>query len=133
MLRRQWWAHFSHPSEDLQVGIMSTGLGCASETFPGIYSRISAVIDWIDENLCAISNNPGPDFGCPGLPRIPDTSEDEMEISIEINLDFYPSQTGWLLQGTNQYGANITYVSCPILTYKSVDIHHRKGNDHSAE
>lgn len=39
------------PNEDVQVGIVSWGSGCAT-TFPGVYSRISRVGPWIKQEVC---------------------------------------------------------------------------------
>jgi secreted trypsin-like serine protease len=41
---------------DTQVGIASSGLGCAEEPFPNVYARVSEAYDWIRGEVCARSN-----------------------------------------------------------------------------
>ena len=43
-----------------QVGIVSFGDGCAKEGKPGVYARISYVLPWIQETICANSADPPP-------------------------------------------------------------------------
>ena len=51
-------------NQDVQVGIVSFGVGCNSPDFPGLYSRISDQIGWIDEVVCEMSDDPPKDFEC---------------------------------------------------------------------
>lgn len=47
---------------DVQIGIVSWGRGCA--VYPGVYSRISYVYDWIRESVCIMSTAPPDVFEC---------------------------------------------------------------------
>ncbi|XP_058840803.1 trypsin-1 [Topomyia yanbarensis] len=45
------WADSGGPlvsDDDVLIGIVSTGIGCARAGFPGIYTRVSEFINWID-------------------------------------------------------------------------------------
>lgn len=42
-------------NEDVQVGIISFGIGCGLERFPGIYTRVSKYAAWLEANICDVS------------------------------------------------------------------------------
>eukprot|EP00536_Pseudo-nitzschia_multiseries_P013321 jgi/Psemu1/211261/e_gw1.560.29.1 len=44
-------------SEDLLVGIVSAGFGCANPTLPALYARVSEVHEWIRDQVCEMSED----------------------------------------------------------------------------
>ena len=53
----------SSPSEDVQVGVVSWGEGCAGP-IPGVYHRLSYSYDWIQSMVCTRSASPPDYFNC---------------------------------------------------------------------
>lgn len=49
--------------EDLLVGLVSWGLGCAND-FPGVYSRVSSGYNWVRREICKRSIFPPERFDC---------------------------------------------------------------------
>lgn len=53
---------------DVQVGIVSFGVGCMNPDFPAIYARVSDQLWWIDAVICGLSADPPPAFRCEEVP-----------------------------------------------------------------
>mmetsp|Transcript_3327 Transcript_3327/g.6230 ORF Transcript_3327/g.6230 Transcript_3327/m.6230 type:complete len:435 (+) Transcript_3327:258-1562(+) len=60
-------AYTSGDKKDIQVGIVSFGSKTCG-TFPGVYTRISSVFDWIRDRVCVLSKNPPQYFRCDHFP-----------------------------------------------------------------
>ena len=84
-----------HKETGTQVGAVSFGIGCAQANYAGANSRISTVTEWIDDQICELSDNPPPRCGTK-QPEEAVTSGPGM-FSINIQYDGYPQETAWIL------------------------------------
>ena len=115
--------------DDVQIGIISWGLGCALDSFPGVYGRISLEYDWIVQNVCEMSKSPPSYFGCyDGMTSTSDVdSEVEVgefkivtrdveliDVTIAIELDSFPEETSFVLEVDPDIAKSVAWLSQPI-------------------
>ena len=106
-------------NDDLQLGITSSGLGCAHPQVPAIYARVSYVYDWIREHVCRMSLDPPADFDCepPTASTEPDLSGEMVNLTLEFSADIFANEAGWIVQSPNENGVMVTYAYQSIGMY----------------
>jgi len=87
------------------VGAVSFGIGCASPDYAGVNSRISSVIDWIDDMVCELSEYPPPRCNGNGgtttaTPNSGIAENDNLpagpgSLTVHLQYDAYPKETAW--------------------------------------
>ena len=76
------------------VGVISFGSGCQADHIPDGHARMSAVYDWIQEQICFISANPPDTCASTTKPRDPSA----VEVVIDFTHDFYPEETTFAIR-----------------------------------
>jgi len=99
------------PSKDVLVGIISWGFGCALESFPGVYSRVSSLVDWLSNHICQISRSPPNYLDCDEASML---HIESIPVTVTIQLDDFPEEISWSIQ--DEIGVN-TYAEVPQGAY----------------
>ena len=88
--------------------IIIPGEGCGEKSHPGVYSKVSAIADWIDEQICQNSCYP-PDscdptqvhpcsLAPPGTSSEGSSLEGPVSVTITITMDTYPSEVAAIFE-----------------------------------
>lgn len=68
------------------------GVGCGRQESPGVYSRVSGQIDWINDQVCKLSGNPPRRCGGSSIPT------SLTRFRVDIQHDVNSREIGWSIQ-----------------------------------
>jgi hypothetical protein len=109
------------PEEDVQVGVVSWAVNCASSVFPMVGSRTSASVDFIRDVTCAVSVDP-PEYLC-GTTVVTNNSDtaqtridvqNGVSVSVRFYTDPYGHELSWKI--TDQFDTSTIYAEAPYGT-----------------
>jgi hypothetical protein len=72
------------------------GLGCARIGRPGVYARVSAAFDWINSQICQLSENP------PSECNINNTPAGRERIRVDVQYGNLPEETSWSITDSSK-------------------------------